>query len=96
MAPEQAAAAVRTVVNADRSPSDPRPLLEAHVVPLQDEMVRGYRPAVTLLSAVTALVLLIACLNVTGLLLAYGSHGGGSWPSEVRSVRDAAGSHGSC
>ncbi len=72
VAPEQAAATVRTVVNADRSPSDPRPLLEAHVVPLQDEMVRGYRPAVALLSAVTALVLLIACLNVTGLFLAHG------------------------
>ena len=70
--PEEAAAAVRTVVNADRSPSDPRPLLEAHVSPLQDEMVRGYRPAVALLSAVTALVLVIACLNVTGLFLAHG------------------------
>ena len=70
--PEQAAAEVQTVLNADRSPSDPRPLLEAHVMPLQEEMVRGYRPALMLLSAVTALVLAIACINVAGLSCARG------------------------
>lgn len=70
--PKQAATEVRTVLNADRSPSDPRPLLEAHVMPLQEEMVRGYRPALILLSAVTALVLAIACINVAGLFLAHG------------------------
>ena len=35
-------------------------------------MVRGYRPALTLLSAVTALVLAVACINVAGLFLAHG------------------------
>lgn len=70
--PERAAAEADTVLNADRSPSDPRPRLEARVIPLQEEMVRGPRPALVLLSAVTALVLVIACINVAGLFLAHG------------------------
>lgn len=70
--PERAAAEADTVLNADRSPSDPRPRLEARVIPLQEEMVGGLRPALVLLSAVTALVLVIACINVAGLLLAHG------------------------
>ena len=70
--PERAAAEADTVLNADRSPSDPRPRLEARVIPLREEMVRGYRPALVLLSAVTALVLAIACINVAGLFLAHG------------------------
>ena len=72
VSPEQAASEARTVLNADRLPSDPRPLLEAHVMPLQEEMVRGYRPALVLLSAVTALMLAVACINVAGLFLAHG------------------------
>ena len=72
VSPEQAATEARTVLNADRLPSDPRPLLEAHVIPLQEEMVRGYRPALVLLSAVTALMLAVACINVAGLFLAHG------------------------
>ena len=72
VSPERAAAEVDTILNADRSPSDPRPRLEARVIPLQEEMVRGYRPALVLLSAVTALVLGIACINVAGLFLAHG------------------------
>ena len=45
---------------------------EVRVVPLLDQMVREYRPALSILTVVTVLVLLIACLNAAGLLLARG------------------------
>ena len=82
VSPERAAAEVRTILQrsddrmirglrggtADGAP----PEVEARVIPLQDEMVAGYRPALLALTAATLLILLIAAINVAGLLLARG------------------------
>ena len=80
---EQAAAEVSTLVQsgpgaelmqralAGREAGD-SPEVAARVTPLLEEMVGEYRPALLALAAATVLVLLIACVNVAGLLLARG------------------------
>ena len=83
---EQAAAEVRTILQRSSDELTRRmfqmwqgggaageaPEIDARVVSLQEEMIGTYRPALAALTVATTLILLIACTNVAGLLLARG------------------------
>ncbi len=82
VSPEQAATEARTILQTsgaglmaragENQASGDGPEIDVRVVPLLEDMVGEYRPALLVLTAATALVLLIACINVAGLFLARG------------------------
>ena len=82
VSPAQAATEARTILQRSSDelmagvrgnrPGGEIPEVDVRVVPLLEEMVGEYRPALLVLAAATALLLLIACINVAGLLLARG------------------------
>ena len=78
---------LRPGVSAEQAEAEARSLLQEHggglpppaggsgvrVIPLLEEMVGEYRPALSMLTAAALVVLLAACLNAAGLLLARGA-----------------------
>ena len=76
VSPEQAATEAASILqgNSDAFPALPGGSGQraVRVVPLLEEMVGEYRPALSILTVVTVLLLLVACLNTAGLLLARG------------------------
>lgn len=74
VSPDQAAAEVRTILDRIRAerPLPPGMEFEPRVTSLQEERGAPFRHAILMLAAATALVLLMACANVAGLLLSRG------------------------
>lgn len=74
--PARAQAEVRAILDRQRAedpwPPPPDRTPEVRVVRLREERGRPFRPALAMVGAATVLVLLMACANVAGLLLARG------------------------
>jgi putative ABC transport system permease protein len=64
--------AIGRALLAERHPETYDPTTRFSAAPLQDELTRGVRPALLVILGAVTLVMLIACVNVTNLLLARG------------------------
>jgi predicted permease len=75
VSPAQAHAELKALQHniAAQFPDTNKPYTDAIAMPLLDHLVGGYRPALRVLFAAVTLVLLIACANVAGLMLARSS-----------------------
>ncbi len=85
--PDQARAEINTIAHTPLTefPRPPHASLESGMVliSLQDQVTRGVKPALMSVLGAVALLLVIACVNVTNLLLARGANRGGEFAMRI-------------